>query len=133
MPAWFNEGLGSLYEQSTEQEGHIRGLTNWRLAGLQRIIARGTMPTFKKLLTSGDRAFYRDGAGDNYAQARYLCYYLQERGLLARYYQAFLAAKDRDPTGYATLKRILGLKSEKSMRLFERRFAAWVRTLEFNS
>ena len=131
VPAWFNEGLGSLYEQSAERGGRIRGLTNWRLAGLQRLIARKAMPTFRKLLTSGDHAFYRDAIGDNYAQARYLCYYLQERGLLQRYYHAFHAAKDVDPTGYATLAKVLGLGSERAMRVFEQRFAAWVSTLEF--
>jgi len=31
-PAWFNEGLASLYEQSSERDGKIIGLTNWRLA-----------------------------------------------------------------------------------------------------
>ena len=30
-PPWLNEGLGSLYEQSGEQDGHIVGYTNWRL------------------------------------------------------------------------------------------------------
>lgn len=33
-PAWLFEGLGSLYEQSSERDGHIVGLTNWRLKGL---------------------------------------------------------------------------------------------------
>ena len=30
-PPWLNEGLGSLYEQSGERDGHIVGFTNWRL------------------------------------------------------------------------------------------------------
>ena len=37
-PPWLNEGLGSLFEQSADRDGHIVGLTNWRLAGLQRAI-----------------------------------------------------------------------------------------------
>ena len=39
------------------------------------------MPSFKELtaMTSGE--FYNEDRGTNYAQARYLCYYLQERGL----------------------------------------------------
>ena len=43
-PAWFNEALGSLYEQCAERGGKIAGLTNWRLAGLQRAIRAGTVP-----------------------------------------------------------------------------------------
>ena len=34
-PAWFNEGLASLYEAVREQHGQLWGLPNWRLAGLQ--------------------------------------------------------------------------------------------------
>lgn len=37
-PAWFNEGLASLYEQCGEYRGRIWGRTNWRLAGLQNAI-----------------------------------------------------------------------------------------------
>jgi hypothetical protein len=33
-PPWFNEGLGSLYEASSERDGEIIGLLNWRLKGL---------------------------------------------------------------------------------------------------
>src|SRR5688572_467805 len=35
-PPWFNEGLGSLYEQCGDVGRHIRGFTNWGLPGLQR-------------------------------------------------------------------------------------------------
>jgi len=76
-PAWFNEGLGSLYEQSAERDGHIVGLTNWRLAGLQRAVKAGQVPSFESLLSTTDDDFYNHDAGSNYAQARYLCYYLQ--------------------------------------------------------
>ena len=48
-PAWFNEGLGSLYEQSgSSREGKIIGLTNWRLAGLQKAIRADRLPSFKR-------------------------------------------------------------------------------------
>ena len=40
-PPWFNEGMGSLFEQSREVDGHIRSLTNWRLARLQQEIKAG--------------------------------------------------------------------------------------------
>ena len=39
-PAWFNEGLGSLYEQCGEEDGEIHGYTNWRLPGLQKAIRK---------------------------------------------------------------------------------------------
>jgi Peptidase_C39 like family len=56
-PAWFNEGLGSLYEQSGERDGHIVGRTNWRLAGLQTAIKAGIVPSFKELTGTTDAEF----------------------------------------------------------------------------
>ena len=109
-PAWFNEGLGSLYEQSGEQDGHIRGFTNWRLPGLQKAIREGRVRPFKDLTALGAGDFYTQQTGTNYAQARYLCYYLQERGLLVRYYQEFLANRAADPTGFDTLKKTLAVE-----------------------
>jgi hypothetical protein len=123
-PPWLNEGLGSLYEQSGEDGGHIRGYTNWRLPGLQRAIRRGGLNTFQQLLAMDGRAFYDDDAhGTNYAQARYLCFYLQERGLLTRFYRDFHAARAADPTGFDTLKKVL---NESDMDAFQKRWEQFV-------
>ena len=46
---------------------------------------------------------------DHYAQARYLCYYLQEKGLLVKFYREFRDHATTDPTGYESLKRVLGV------------------------
>ena len=48
-PSWFNEGLASLYEQAQDRDGHIAGLTNWRLRGLKAAIHDGEVPSFEKL------------------------------------------------------------------------------------
>lgn len=123
-PPWLNEGLGSLYEQSGEQDGHIVGYTNWRLPGLQRAIRRGGLTPFRKLLALDGRAFYDDDPhGTHYAQARYLCYYLQERGLLTRFYREFYANRAADPTGFDTLRKVLG---EPDMEAFQRRWERFV-------
>src|SRR5215208_2272078 len=116
-PPWLNEGLGSLYEQCGEVDGHIHGFTNWRLPGLQKAITGQSVPSFKKLTAMDANAFYNDGRGTNYAQARYLCYYLQERGLLTRFYRDFHAARASDPTGFDTLKKVLG---ESDMDAFQK-------------
>ena len=39
-PAWFNEGLASLYEAVREKNGQFWGMPNWCLAGLKRASAR---------------------------------------------------------------------------------------------
>jgi hypothetical protein len=115
-PAWFNEGLGSLYERPTDRRGHIYGKTNWRLPGLQHAIARGTAPSLKKLMSTTSEAFYGDDSGVNYAAARYLLYALQERGLLVRYYRELRKRAAEDPTGYDALLAVIG---EKDLARFE--------------
>jgi hypothetical protein len=127
-PAWFNEGLASLYEASAEKNAHIRGRINWRFKGLERAIKDGKTISFQQLTSMTDAEFY-GGAGaatsysEYYAQARYLCYYLQERGLLVKFYHEFVANVTRDPTGYKTLKRVLG---EDDMETFRRKWEKFV-------
>ncbi len=96
-PAWFNEGLGSLYEQCRDEDGHIHGSTNWRLAGLQRAIKEDRDLPFKTFCRLNTRQFYDDEQGVHYAQARYLCYYLQEQNKLRRFYQQFRATMTMIP------------------------------------
>ncbi|MEL7500165.1 MAG: DUF1570 domain-containing protein [Planctomycetota bacterium] len=126
-PSWFNEGLASLYEQSSSRNGRIIGLTNWRLRGLQKTIEAERLATFKELCETSTREFYR-GAGTNYAQARYLCYYLQERGLLNKFYHAFVKNAQDDPSGYETLQSVLGTED---MGSFQEKWEAYVLKLKF--
>lgn len=128
-PAWFNEGLGSLYEQSSEREGQIRGLTNWRLSGLQRAIREGRVPPFETLCGTTTNEFYNEDRGTNYAQARYLCYYLQEQGKLRTFYRRFRADCRDDPTGYQTLQAVLGAND---MERFQKEWERFVLMLKFS-
>jgi hypothetical protein len=127
-PPWLNEGLGSLYEQSGEEGGKIVGYTNWRLPGLQQALRGKGVPSFRDLTAMTDHQFYMLDRGTNYAQARYLCYYLQQRGLLTRYYRELVAGQAQDPTGYKTLQRVLG---ERDMGDFQRRWSTFVLKLRF--
>lgn len=127
-PAWLNEGLGSLYEQCGERDGHIVGYTNWRLPGLQRAIKHGIVPSFKDLTGTTDSEFYGADQGTNYSQARYLCYYLQEQGKLTQLYRDFAANQATDPTGYNTLAKTLG---QSDMAAFQKSWEAFVLKLEY--
>ncbi len=121
-PSWFNEGLASLYEQCGEEEGRIHGYTNWRLAGLKEAIEHDRVPSFKTLTATTTNEFYHEDRGTNYSQARYLCYYLQQKGLLRKFYRQFRASVKEDPTGYETLKRIL---KRKDMDAFKKEWQAY--------
>jgi hypothetical protein len=127
-PAWFNEGLASLYEQSQGRGSKIHGMTNWRLAGLQKAIRSGRVPSFRELTGTTDHEFYSEDKGTNYAQARYLCYYLQEKGRLEDYYRRFRENAGDDRTGYETLKAILGAED---MAVFKEKWEAYVLKLRF--
>ena len=127
-PSWFNEGLASLYEQCADKDGRIWGRTNWRLRGLQAAIHDDRVPSFKTLCGTSRREFYERDPGTNYSQARYLCYYLQEKGKLVEYYHEFRRASATDTTGYDTLVHILG---EKDMEDFQDRWEQYVAGLRF--
>ena len=122
-PAWFNEGLASLYEQSSMKNGRIHGKINWRYKALEQAIKDGKLISIQQLTATSDDTFY--GRANNpyysqhYAQARYLCYYLQEKGVLAKFYREFVANVKNDPTGYNTLQRVLG---EEDMDAFQKKW-----------
>jgi hypothetical protein len=127
-PPWFNEGLASLYEASTEKDGHIRGLINWRFKGLEKAIKERKIISFEKLTALSAAEFYggNEGYSQYYAEARYLCYYLQEQDLLKTYYHQFVASAKTDPTGYATLKRVLRVDD---MQTFQEKWEKFVLNL----
>jgi hypothetical protein len=129
-PAWLNEGMGSLYEQCQDNRGHIWGLTNWRLRGLHEALKdeENEIPTFEELCHTTTREFYNQDPGTNYSQARYLCYYLQQQGLLVKFYHDFRKSVKDDPTGYKTLQRVL---DEKDMEVFQEKWTEFVLKLRF--
>jgi len=127
-PSWLNEGLASLYEQSKAKGDGIMGLTNWRLEGLQASIKAKSLSSFKALCETTSFEFYKMDRGSNYAQARYLCYYLQEKGLLEKFYHEFTKNSKDDPTGYKTLQKVLDVKD---MDAFQKKWEKYVMTLTF--
>jgi hypothetical protein len=127
-PPWLNEGMGSLYEGVGRRNGAIWGYLNWRLPGLQRAIKARAVPSFATLLSQDETGFYSRDPGTNYAQSRYLLYYLQDRGLLKTYYTRFVAGQSKDPSGIETLKQTLG---ESDLARFQKRWERYVLALKY--
>lgn len=123
VPDWFNEGLASLHEQCRirPDESGIEGLDNWRLPVLQRALAENRLQPLAMLLR--DEEFRTRNEGLNYAQARYLCLYLQERGLLGEFYARFRDAYSVDPTGARTLQAVVN----RPLHELDADFRDWVR------
>ncbi|MEK7470011.1 MAG: hypothetical protein AAB074_21800 [Planctomycetota bacterium] len=114
VPTWFNEGLASLFEQCTTEDGKIKGLVNWRLPILQSALKDGSIISWKKLLEFTGASFYGDGSGLRYAQARYLCMWLQEKGKLEEFYEKIRDGVEKDPKGWDALSAVLDGKMEEA-------------------
>ncbi|CAN5747058.1 hypothetical protein BH20VER1_BH20VER1_32040 [soil metagenome] len=127
VPDWFNEGLGSLFEQCTIEGGQIRGLTNWRLPALQKAIRADKLRPLRELIESDH--FYGDShVGMNYAQARYLLMYLQEHEQLGMFYSQLKADHVDDPSGLKTLQATI---APDSLDPFAGKWRQWVLRLRF--
>ena len=86
------------------------------------------VPSFAALCQLSDQDFYDDATGLHYAQARYLCFYLQEQQLLQEYYRQFHAQRDKDPAGYQVLDTLL---RDKIGADWEQRWQSFVKQLQF--
>lgn len=127
IPAWFNEGLASLHEQChiRPDETGIDGLVNWRLESLQKALATNKLRTLASLI--GDNDFRGAGMSLNYAQARYFCLYLQERGLLETFYRRFRENHARDPLG---LQTVAALFPNQTWEALDADFRKWAKELK---
>ena len=97
-----------LAQLACARHGHIHGGLNWRLPTLQEELRRGTAPSFERIGDAGRSAFSGKESGSLYAASRYLLYWLQEKGVLVRYFQAFRARRADDSTGMRILSECLG-------------------------
>ncbi|MCE9583429.1 MAG: hypothetical protein K8T20_13165 [Planctomycetes bacterium] len=127
VPTWFNEGLASLFEQSTTAGGKIKGLVNWRLPTLQSALKDGSFLEWKKLVEFNGPGFYGDGSGLRYATARYLCMWLQEKGKLEAFYVKIRDGVDKDAKGWEALSSVLDGKTEEA----EKEWREWAKGLKW--
>ncbi len=128
VPTWFNEGFASLYEQSRSlPNDRMEGLLNWRLPGLQRAIREEGIISLRDLMNTSTHSFYGDERGVNYATARYLCLYLQEKELLGKFYVTFKATFEKDSTGITALEKVTGQTLDK----LQPAWIAWVKKLRY--
>lgn len=126
IPSWFNEGLGSLYERCSFENYEIKGHVNWRLPALVEAIRKNQYTSLKTLMSTDDETFYSDESALNYSQARYFCMYLQEKGLLKKYYKTFRDNFSADNTGISFAEEILN----SQISSIDTEYKSWVLTLK---
>lgn len=127
IPSWFNEGLGSLYERCSLNNKTILGYVNWRLPALQDAIKDKSYRSLDELVKTDWDEFYGKNSEFNYAQARYLCMYMQEENILRKFYKKFRDTYKDDSTGKSQLEAVAG----KSLKDIESDFLQWVGTLSY--
>ena len=127
MPEWFDEGLASLHEEARFSHDRLRisGLPNWRKRYLLAAIQQGTLRPLESLI--GEAHMRPNQQAIDYAQARYLCLFLQERGLLEPFYRKFRLAVAGDPTGLRTIRELFDVNN---LAPIDEEFRNWVRSLE---
>ena len=123
-PQWIVEGLGALYEQSGMGDGQMTGAINWRLPILKKAIADKKTFPLKDFLAKSNEYFAKD-VSVAYAMTRYVCYFLQEKKLLLRFYEKYCVQYDQDKSGVHTLEEVYG----KPVDEFEKDWLEFVGTL----
>ena len=127
MPEWFDEGLASLHEEARFSHDRLRitGLSNWRKRYLLAAMQRGTLRPLESLI--GEARLRPNQQAVDYAQARYFCLFLQDRGLLEPFYRKFRSAVAGDPTGLRTLRALFDVNN---LAPIDEEFRDWVRSLD---
>lgn len=125
--SWFNEGLGSLYERCSLSNNTILGYTNWRLPRLQDAIKSGTYLSLHDLMNINDDDFYGNASDLNYAEARFFCQYLQNTGMLKKFYKAYRDRFDEDKSGVKFLEALFG----KELKYIQADFIGWALKLTY--
>jgi hypothetical protein len=139
LPAWIDEGLGSLYEHpSFSADGSMHGLVNWRIDDLKAALGSPDIASKMRLdalFGMGDREFLGGGdpvvEGRNYALARFVCQFLDVMapGKLWMFLTSWRDDFENDPTGIATFNRVVGVSPAEANDAFLR----WVRPLKKGS
>jgi hypothetical protein len=131
-PIWIIEGFGSLYEQCRIlPDGKAVGLTNWRLTrNLHPALIDKTQTyiPWKKLMDPKSGVFRnRSTISMAYAVARYIFYFMQEKGVLRKFYRLYRERYAEDPSGAKFVEEVLGGKMED----LEKEWIPWVKKLTY--
>jgi hypothetical protein len=121
---WIIEGLATLFEDSHIIDEHAQPQPNYRLKIIQNLVRGGHHVPFETYVTWDQKAFMK-APGNHYSQARYMLFYLHQKNLLKRWYDAYVASFAKDATGAEALRTVCG----KPLAEIEKEWAAWILSL----
>lgn len=126
-PIWLNEGIASMHEECRierrDNQFALIPLDNWRLPILQDAVRTGDLRSMATLIESN---FQGVDEAACYAQARYVCLYLRDLGLLDDIYCALRDNPADDSGGLTSIERVLRNGGFEGMPDFELQFRRWV-------
>ncbi len=128
-PTWLDEGIASLFEAPVmPRAGEIHGRKNWRyprLVGALASAGEKERVSIEHLFSLTDEQFRGQEEGLNYALARYVCQWLDERGKLWPFYRAFRDGYTSDASGRQAFVSVTGESPEAATPTFRR----WLKAL----
>jgi hypothetical protein len=105
-PIWIIEGFGTLCEQSAVRNGRIVGMVNWRLPILEQAAGRKAIIPLADLMADSNKYFADQRQIPlAYAEVRYVMLFLQEKGILVKWYNQYCEDWKSDPTGVKALEK----------------------------
>jgi hypothetical protein len=115
-PVWLSEGLATMYERPVFEaagEGKWKMLPadTPRLANVQAAARHGSLIPIDKLVKL-DRKAFSARADLAYGESACLLLYLHEHQLLKKFYDAYTAGYEQDPTGLSQLEAVTGVTHE---------------------
>lgn len=124
-PIWVVEGLATLFESSEMENGAAVPEHNNRLNMLQNFVRAKQAVKFEEFIRLSHPQFMRK-AMYAYPEGRYMFMYLYEKGLLKKWYDAYVEGFAKDETGANAFEKVLG----KDLDLVEKDWQDWVLKLK---
>lgn len=129
-PLWIMEGLACLLEDvempGAPASGAFTIKPSWRTNIARRLARNGGLMPLERFTSLPDEKFMSERPRANYAQARALCMFLNERGKLALWFRAYTEDHAQDPTG----RRALEAAFDLPLKRIESEFRAWAAKIE---
>jgi hypothetical protein len=104
QPVWLMEGFASMYEDSKVVDGHAVPLVNRRIIELQQEVRNKKFLPLEKMMKLERRQF----TSHHYAQARYICMWIQASGHLPKWYATYTAGFAEDASGVVATEKVFG-------------------------
>jgi len=123
-PIWIVEGFACLFESSIVKDGKATGISNYRLGELKQYLKGRNYIEWSELMQM-DGGAYMTSSELCYAESQYILYYLQEKGLLEKWYKEYKTNYKDDQSGVKAIEKTLGGKLSE----IETEWKEWIKNL----